>query len=234
MSENDTALEVNEDEVDVMSLLADESVESDIDEEIDSAVPETIEELKEALIREREIKTKRNHSLKKSKQATHRIQEENEALLKRLDSMDQRITSSQPNQEAEKLEQEAQEWRDRVEENPADAIGYTDWKQRQFEDKVATYIGREFEDIKSMIGGIQQAADPEVIKYQTQISALRQKEGFSELDDATLLVVAKGLSGAKVKSPRGSVSGGKPFTIKNGKSEPTAELLKKMGFPPRG
>ena len=43
MSENDTALEVTEEEVDVMSLLADESVESDIDEEVDSAVPETVE-----------------------------------------------------------------------------------------------------------------------------------------------------------------------------------------------
>jgi len=233
VAEETIALEVDEEEVGVLDILANqgEEVES---EEVEDSEPDTLEDALEALKREREIKTKRNHSLKKSKQATHRIQEENEELLKRLDLMDQRIVGQQPNQEVAKLEQEAQELLDRAIDNPEEMPKYVDYVQKQSEGRIANFLADKFASIEQSISGLKQETDPEMLKYQSQMDQLRTTAGFADLDDNSLLAVTKALSGAKVKKPRGTVGGGKPFTDKNGKFVVTDELRKQMGFKPRG
>jgi len=230
--ENEAGLLEETEEVDIISLLTLEVEDDDDmeDEEVDTEVPDTIEGLREALEREREIKSKRNKALKKSKQATHRIQEENQALLNRLDQIDQRINSAQPNNDAEADAKEIQEWQDRVADDSTQALAYTDWKQSKFEEKVALYLGTQMNELRGMIGGLQSATNPEVVKYRSQIDALRRKEEFAQLDDNILLTIAKGLSGAKVKTPRGTVGGQRP-----GATAPPAYRLSdedraKMGF----
>lgn len=197
---------VEEEEVDVLSLLASES-EDEGDEEDDDAgeVPESIEELKKALEREREIKRKRNKSLKVAKQAQHRTQKEYDALLARLEKVEERASSATENNGVAKLEQQAQEWRDRVEDDPSQAVGYTDWKFEQFEDRMARYLGEKFGSIESMISEWRGQTDPERVKYASQIDALR-KSGL-DMDDNTLISIAKVLGSKKVKTPRGSIGG---------------------------
>jgi len=224
--------ETEVEEVNVMSLLTEQSGE--VEDEVTDEVPDTIEGLKEALENERAIKTKRNKSLKKSKQATHRFQEENDALLKRLDEIEGRLGTSQPNPEVAKLEQVAQEKRDRAIDNPEEIPEYIDYMQRQSETRIATFLAEKFAGIEQSINGLQQGTDPEVLKYKTQMDSLRETEEFRDLDDVSLLAVTKALSGKTVKKPRGVIAGGKPFTNKDGKFEMTDELRISMGFEPRG
>lgn len=199
-----------QEEVDVISLLASQSQnEQDDDyEDDDDAIPDDIEGLRKALEREREIKRKRNKSLKMAKQAQHRTQAEYDALVERLEAIENRTSSAANNDGAAKLEQEAQEWRDRVEDDPTKAVEYTDWKFSMFEDRLARFIQTELGKVSGMVNELQQKTDPERQKYADQIAALRQ--AGLDLDDASLLNVAKTLSGAKVKAPRGSVGGQRP------------------------
>jgi len=230
MSESE--LETSED-VDVISLLANESTEDDSEESYDT-IPETADELKALLLKEREIKSKRNASLKKSKQATHRVMEENDALLKRLDQIDARIGGQQPNQEAEKFEQEAQQRRDRAIDNPDEMPGYIDWKQEQSEARLARFLVDKFDSFEQKISGLRQETDPEMQKYKTQMDTLRSKDGFSELDDATLLNVTKALASAKVKQPRGTVHGQPVRSMIPEEFVLTDEERAKMGFSTKG
>jgi small-conductance mechanosensitive channel len=221
-------------EVDVISLMT-EQVGDDDNEEVediaDDTIPETVEELQEALKREREIKAKRNKSLKKSKQATHRIHEENEALRLRLDEIDRRIGQSQAAPEAENLEKEIQEWQDRVGDDPSQAVAYTDWKQSKFEEKVANYLGTQMTELREMISGLQSATNPEVIQYRDKMNALRNRDEFADLDDSVLLALAKGLSTTKIKKPRGGIGGGKVTAPpKPEKVTLSDEERQKMGF----
>jgi predicted nucleic acid-binding Zn-ribbon protein len=198
--------------VDVLALLPNEGgdeLNEEAEEELSDEIPEDVEELKAMLLREREIKTKRNKSLKNSKKATHRIQEENDLLKQRLDALETKLTGSQPNVEVEKLELEAQEWRDRVADDPTQALGYADWKNKHLEDRVANYLGEKMQEFESQLGALKGAVDPEKAKYRETIDTLRTKEGFSELDDDVLLAVAKGFDGAK-SVPRGGIGGHKP------------------------
>ena len=219
--------------IDVLSLLANQSEDDgdeEVEEELTDEIPEDAEELKAMLLREREIKSKRNKSLKKSKQAQHRTQEENELLKQRLDSLEQRLNGSQPNVEAEKRELEAQEWRDRVADDPTQAIGYADWQQKNLEDRVANYLGSMESRFAEQLGALKGAVDPEKTRYRDTIEALRRKEGFSELDDDTLLKVAKGFEGAK-SIPRGDIGGHKPTQKPQEKKVVlTPEQRSAMGF----
>jgi len=216
--------EIEEKEVDVLSLLADEGEEdqdehADDDEQIEG---EDIEAYKLRL-------GKRNHSLKKSKQANKRIQEENDLLKKRLDEMESRISGTQPNVEAEKLAKEEHEWMDRVVEDHTQALAYTDWKQGILEDKVANYLGSKLNEFEARISQLNSAVDPEKVKYKEQIELLRRKEGFSSLDDETLLKIAKGFDGAKV-APRGGIGGQRPRETSGKEFKLTAEEREAMGF----
>ena len=235
MSGDSNALDKAEEteETDVLSLLATES-EEDENEEADDDIPETAEELKAALLREREIKSKRNKSLDKAKKAQHRTQEELDAAIRRLDALESR-SASQPNAEAGKLEQEAQAWRDRVEDDPKEAIGYMDWKMSQLENNIASYLTNQFSEQNNNISALKVATDPERAKYAKQIEALRRKDEFEGVDDDTLLKIARVLSSAKVNAPRGT-AGGKRAVQQPVKKKPvmTNEMRAAMGFEPRG
>lgn len=212
------------DAIDVMSLLANESEDEDDDDHEDGAeAGESIEAVQARL-------SKRNKSLKKAKQAQHRTQEENELLKKRLDDLERRLTGSQPNVEAAKEEQEAQEWRDRVADDPTQALAYADYKQKNLEDRVANYLGTKLQEFESKFGSLQSAVDPEKQKYKDQIESLRRKDGFSALDDDTLLTVVKGFERSKLL-PRGGIGGGKVTTkTPTKKFELTEEQRTAMGF----
>lgn len=205
MSEEDAALEEVE-EVDIIEALAKQGIEDDDfddDEDVPGELPDDPEALRALLLKEREIKSKRNKSLKKSKQAIHRTNEENEQLRERLDKLE-RLAESASNDGGENLEQQAQEWADRVLDNPVEAIKYTDQKQRMLEDKIANYLGGFKQEMLEMISGVKSQTNPERLKYENEINMLRNNPKFASLDDGTLIELVKGLKSAK---PRGSVGG---------------------------
>lgn len=224
--------ELGSEEVDVLSLLATEGEEDQNDEGDDSDDPATLEEALALLEKEREVKSKRNKSLKKAKQAVHRSNEESEALRARLDQLEARL-NSQPNGEADKFEQQVQEWQERVADDPKEAVAYTNWMQRVMEERVANYVGSELHSVKQMISELKGVTDPEKIAYKSDIDKLRNNEAFSELDDNALLAVAKAMKGAKVKSPRGGIGGGR-MAASNQPFKMTDEIRIAMGFQPRG
>jgi exonuclease VII large subunit len=221
-----------EEETDVLSLIANESDESDEQYEEEDDAPTTLEEALALLGKEREIKSKRNKSLKKAKQAVHRTMEERDALSQRLDQLESRL-NTQPNGEADKYEQQVQEWQERVADDPSQAVAYTNWMQKNMEDKVANYVGSEIHGLKQMIAELKGATDPEKIAYKSDIERLRSSDAFAELDDNALLAVAKAMKGTKVKNPRGSIGGGRAATD-NQPFKMTDEMRIKFGFPPRG
>ena len=220
-------------EVDVLSLMATESQESDEqDEESEDGAPETLEDALALLERERDIKSKRNKSLKKSKQAIHRTQEENDALRSRLDQLESRL-NSQPSGEADTYQQEVEKWQERVADDPSQAVEYTNWVQKTMEDRVANYVGSEISQLKQTISELQGATDPERVQYRSEIDRMRQNEAWADLDDSTLLTIVKGLKGSKVKRVPGGIGGGKVSTAPK-EFKVTDELRVSMGFEPRG
>ena len=144
------------------------------------------------------------------------------------------MTTQQPDAGAGQLENEVQALRDKLEDDPTAIIDYTNQRLNQVTDNLVKILESKFGEYDARIGGIGRNSDPEYVKYRDQVEALKQKDGFSELDDETLLKVVKGLSGAKIRTPRGAVSGGKPFAEKGKKIEITDEMRIKMGFEPRG
>jgi len=233
------ALEENTEEVDIMSLLAEqgEPASDEIVDDDDSALPDTVEELKAALLKEREIKSKRNHSLRKSKQAQHRTQEENDKLLARLAKVEENQTRNQSGVEAERLEKISQEWKEKVEDDPTSALEYMDLKQSQLEEKLSSYLEGQFSSIADMFEKLEGATNPEKMKYAKEVEALRARDGFSNLDDDTLVSVAKALKESKVKAGRGTIGGKrKPKAEKRTPDfggMTAEEVRKKMGFKPR-
>ena len=110
---------------------------------------------------------------------------------------------------------------------------YVEWTQKQSEARIANFLVSKFAEIESSIKGLRQETDPEVTKYKSQIEVLKRKEGFSELDDATLLNVVKALSNSKVKNPRGSIGGQPVRATEGGKFTLTDEERIAMGYAPR-
>jgi gas vesicle protein len=211
-----------------------EEEDEEIDEEVElDDVPETIEELKAALLSERTIKSKRNKSLRKAKDAQHRTQKENEDLMKRLDAFDDKLNNvNQPNNGAEKLEQEAQEWADRVTDDPAQAIEYANHKQAKFEDKLATFLGGMEQRFTDQIAKLNSDTNPERQEFKAEIQKLKSNPDFADYDDATILSLAKTLKKTTIKRPRGSIAGQRPLqTLDIGKDNSlSGEAAKRMGF----
>jgi phosphopantetheine adenylyltransferase len=229
MSRDDDAV-VTEEEVDVLSLLATESEPAeneDSEENVD--IPDTVEELKALLEEKNETIHKRNVSLRKAKAAQGRTQEEKDAFVTRLDALEQRGTTAQPNVEAENLAKEEQEWLDRVEDDPTQITAYMNWKNAKFEGRLVSYLDNKFGEFDGSLAELR--VSPEKTKYAKEIAALKSRDGFANLDDDTLITVIKGLEQAKVKQPRGTAKGGKVASIAPTEVKvPKAELLK-MGFP---
>ena len=210
MAEEPMVLE--EEEVDVLSLVANQGEGGDIEEDDDHGdLPDSVEELKALLEKEREVKSKRNKSLKKSKQAIHRTMEENESLRKRLDEIEKRIGESKAANGAEDIEKKSREWAEKVVDDPSQAIAYADWKQSLLEDKLARFLDDTIKGLRSEIAQLKGASSPDMAKYREKISALRESnDELAELDDATLMKVVKVLDGTKVRTPRGSIGGKRP------------------------
>ena len=229
----DNSQDILDEETDVMSLLnneIEEAVETDDDD--DHELPDSIEELKELALEQREKIAKRNKSLKKSKQAQHRTQSEFDTLQERLDAIESR--QQPPNtMEADKLAQQEQEWQDRVADDPSQAIAYANWKQGSLEDKVVNYLSSMQNDFNAKLEQLQGATNPERIKLESEINSLKNNEAFADLDDDVLFKLAKGLKGTKVKTPRGDIGGGRAGRDNNKPEEITDDIRRQMGFEPR-
>ena len=216
----------NEDmeEIDVLSLMATQSdEEEDADDDEDT---EDLDVLKDRV-------SKRNKSLKKSKQAIHRLQDENKALMDRLDKLEGlvgQVNNGQSNTvDAAKLEQEAQAWMDRVADDPVNAIKYADWKQSQLEQGLSNYLTKFEEKIMQKLGALEGATNPERIKYENEIAILKQNPDFSGMSDEQLIPFAKMLKNTKVTRPRSSVSG-KRASEPEKKNTISDEIKSLMGF----
>ena len=210
-------------EIDVISLLATESEEDDDGDEDDT---EDLDVLKERV-------SKRNKSLKKSKQAIHRLQDENQALMERLDKLESMVSQKNDGQgnavDPAKLEQQAQEWMDRVADDPVNAIKYADWKQQQLEQGLSNYLTKFEDKILQKLSALEGATNPERIKYEQQIAILKQNPDFEGMSDEQLIPFAKMLTNTKVTRPRSSV-GGKRAVEPEKKTVLTDEIKAAMGF----
>lgn len=221
--------------LDIISLLAKKNEEEgeeydEIDEHEEDDIPDDPEKLKELLRREREIKRKRNYSLKKAKQTNHRLLEESDAYRERLDKLEAMMNGIQSGKGAEDLGDEIQQWQDRVADDPAQAIEYANWKQSMLEEKIANYLGVKFNEFEQKFGALKTATDPEYVKYRSQVEALRSNPKFASLDDDTALAIVKELSEAKIKKPRGDIGGNRIAKTTKSDFKLSDEERAKMGF----
>lgn len=230
---------VDEEEVNIIDLIADQGDLTDNEDdkqEEELPMPDDIEGLKALILKEREIKSKRNHSLKLSKDANARIVSEMAEMQKRMDDFDKR--ESPPDnraEEAERLAQVEQEWLDRVTDDPSKAVDYANYKTELLEDKLAKYVSALENKYESKLAEIKGAYDPDKLQYKAELLKLKSDPNFEGLDDDTLLRIVKSLSNAKVKSPRGTVGGGRGLQkLDPSKFEMDDDIRKKMGFKVEG
>ena len=200
---------IEQEEVDTLiDLLANEGEESS--EEVAEIDVDTddIEILKERI-------AKRNKSLKKSKQANHRIQEERDAVQARLDEIERKITAQPPNVETENREQsEAYEkLLDSVNDNPSLAVGLI----KETQDKMIDYLAKQEASYEAKIAAIKNDLDPEKNKYRDDIARLRSNPELKDVDEDSLIKFIKASSGLK---PRGTIGGRKASLAK----DPDAQL----------
>ena len=194
--DNEANEEVNDDVFDFLATQSDEI--DDESGEIDTDTDD-IAVLKERI-------SKRNQTIRKSKRANHRIQEENEALEKRLADLETKFNSSAPNAEAQNQERKEvlEQWRESVADKPENALDYTNAVMGDFKGSVADLLNAQQESFERQIAEIKGEIDPEKNKYRDKINSLRQNPDFADMDDKTLMVFAKNLS---EKVPRGAIGG---------------------------
>ena len=231
-------IEAIEEETDVMSLLANQGGDvdtEDVDEEDQGGkAPATIEEYQALLERKDEIIGKRNKSIKKAKDAQHRTQDERDAALAKLSDNAKSSDSNRSDSEAERLEQRNQDRKDRFEENPLSVFDEMDERNGQ----IARFVQNELATLRGELTELKSATNPERMKLADQVSTLRRLPELENVGDDALYSMAKALVGARVKAPRGTVSGKRIKQEK--KSTPDYggltrdELRKKQGFKPRG
>lgn len=230
-------LEVNEEEVNILSLITNESGEVEGSDEVDDEnqeVPTSVEELTALVEKQKATITKRNQSLKKAKNAQHRTEDEKSLLQQQFDAIDGRLGKIEQPIGAENLEQiaKAQAWADRVTDDPKEAIGYTDERLKDLEDRMVSYVGKLQKDHDAEIASLK--GEPDRIKYKADMDLLRSNNPqFAALEDEALLLVVKALKSSTVKKPggRGTVSGGKADAAVTQETGLTDEMRSKMGFP---
>ena len=188
-----------EEEQDIIDMLATQSEDTGEDgSEIDTDTDD-IEVLRDRI-------AKRNKAIRKSKQANHRIQDEKDALEKRIDELEKLMSSPAPNTEAQKQEQKEalEQWRSSVAEEPGNAIDYVNYQVGDLKQTVVDLLTKQQSSYEAKIAEIKGEIDPEKNKYRDKINALRQNPDFKDLDDKTLMIFAKNLS---EKVPRGTIGG---------------------------
>jgi len=230
--------ELGEETVTALSLLVNEgAADDDIieDEDESGELPKTIEGLTALVQEQKEKITKRNKSLKKSKQAQHRTQDENNTLQSQFEALETRLDAKvdgigKPNVEAESLAKEEQEWQDRVEDDPTQAIGYMNWKNAQRDQNLASFLSQKLGQIEQNFNELKSSTDPEKLEYKSEIAQLKANPQFAHLDEATALTVAKALKATKVPG-RGGISGKRVTAqAKSTAFELTDDDKRKMGF----
>jgi len=219
---------LEEEEVDVVSLFATESEEDDdgYEDEVES---DDLDAVKERL-------AKRNKSLRKSKQAIHRVTEENKALLERLERIEQSMSNkSAPNAEVQQQEREKAlaEWRDSVAENPEKAVDFATWQASQIQDSVVGYLAEMKREFASQLAEIRGATNPEKLKYEAELNMMRSNPEFDGLDDDVLLKFIRASKTANSKIPRGSL-GGKRASVHAEDFKMNDDIRRAMGFPTKG
>lgn len=222
-----------EEEVNVMDLLANnESAEEDDYEDEDEEMAEEVDsdELKARL-------NKRNRSLKKSKQAIHRMQDESSAQEKRIAELEAKInsTSTSPDPEAARKarSEELEEWRNSVADDPSKAVDFSTWQAKQTQDSVVDYIVEMRKEYDAQIAELKGASNPDRQTYAKELKAMSENPKWSGLDDDTKIEVIKSMKGAVGKLPRGSV-GGKRASVEPEEFKMTDEIRKRMGFEVEG
>lgn len=228
--------ELEVEEVDALSLLVNENElesEQEETEEESGELPTTIEGLQALLEQKNATIAKRNKSLKKAKSAQHRTQDENNTLQSQFDTLEAKIDGiGKPNVEAENLAAQEQEWQDRVEEDPTQVMAYMKWKLEQQNNNLSGFLGQKFGEFSESIKVLSDKTNPELLEYKAAIETVRSNPEFAELDDATAFKVAKALTKAKVKAPRGGIGGKKvvPLKPKAPEYELSDEDKQRMGW----
>lgn len=216
----DNEAEVVEQEQDIIDLLASQSQEIDNDDVdgLPDDLPSDPDELKAVVKEYQERVAKRNKTIKMRTDATHRMQEELEALKVQLAEV-KGSTTNASNVEAQKQEynETLEKWRNSVEEDPTKAIEFTNWQMTEMQNKVADYIGTLQNKFESQLAEIKGEMNPERQKYRDKIAQARNIPEFADMDDDTILKIIQANSRV---APRGTVGG------KRVEQKPTAERLK--------
>jgi len=190
--------EVEKDIIDYLKVEDEDSAEEEIDTETDD-----LDELKDRI-------SKRNKTLKKSKQAQKRMQQEIDDLKGIVDKFrDDR--ESAPNKEAQQQEykETLEKWRESVRDEPEKALDYAEARIGQMQDQMVDFLAKQQASLESRFGEIDGKLDPERAKYRDKINALRTNPDFEGMDDETLLKFAKALD---TRIPRGTI-GGRPAKV---------------------
>jgi len=206
-------------EQDIIDLLATQSEEVDNDEvEIDTDTDD-INVLKDRI-------AKRNKTIKKSKQANHRIQEENSALEQRLEELEKMINSPAPNVEAQNQErQEALEkWRESVADDPGKAVDFANWQANDQMERIVNLFTQQQETFNSEIASLKGEIDPERTKYREQINKLKTNPAYAAIPEEHLLTFVKGAE----RVHRNDSIGGKRVQAQNTSEKDLEELRERV------
>lgn len=228
-------LEAKEEEVNILSLITNESEVVEDNDEVEDEnqeVPASVEELTALVEKQKATITRRNQSLKKAKNAQHRTEDEKSELQKQFDAIDGRLGKIEQPIGAENTEQlaKALDWANRVTDDPKEAIGYTDERLKDLEDRMVSFVDKMQKDHDAELAALR--GEPDRIKYKADMDLLRSNNPqFAELDDDTMLIVTKALKTSTIKKPRGSVSGNKPTRVVTQETGLNDEDRRKMGFP---
>lgn len=199
-------------EVDVLSLLgnqAEEEVNEEVEEEGET---EDIAVLKDRL-------SARNKSLRKSKQAIHRMQDEQSATQERLEKLEALIQNppsqdnSATNQEREKV---LEQWRDSVGDDSSKSIDYTNMQMGELQTGMVNALTDMKKSFDAQFAELNGKTDPERIRLQAEINTLRKNPKLAGLDDDVLMKMADALKETKI--PRGSI-GGQRVTVQQTNEE---------------
>ena len=205
---------VEEKEVDLVTLLATQSEESN-EEVVDEytpvdELPSDPDELRELLLKEREIKSKRNKTIKKRDDALHRMQEEQKALqdqVKELMNMNQPAQdNSAQNAEYKEIQQK---WADSVAEKPELAIEYANMQAQELRNNVSDTMAKMQETLMAQIAELKGEVDPEKVKYRGKAQQLMAIPEYADMSEDEAIRFIKATEKLPV-APRGSVGGRRP------------------------
>lgn len=193
MADADDTVVTEQEETSLIDLITQGEVETDeVVEEIDTDTDD-IEVLKERI-------SKRNKALRKSKQANHRIQDEKTAMQERLDRLELMISQAQSPDNGAKEQEEMkllEQWKESAKDDPSAAIDYQNLQMQNLQKNLSAM----FADFRSEIDGIKGSTNPERIKLESEISALRADPDFEGFNDDQLMKLAGKFKKTKVPRP---------------------------------